>query len=79
MKWGATNRVTSTEQFAPQRVTYKVHSNTIPEMREELDLLEWENGENPVQTITEFFRYWYGPSVKVKVSLTHNTVQVEYE
>ncbi len=68
-----------TTEIAPPLTTYKIKSNTIPDMIETLDIVEWENGINPVITFTDYFRYWYGPHVKVQVSLTHNYVQVEYE
>ena len=64
---------------SPQLVTYKVHSKTISEMTDEINLEEWENSINPIVSITEHFRELYGPKVKVQVSLTHNTVTVEYD
>ena len=67
------------EGNSPPLVNYKVHSNTIPDIIDEIDIVEWENGINPIMVITEYFKEGYGDKVRVLVSLTHNIIQVEYD
>jgi hypothetical protein len=68
--------MTQQVEKSPQLVTYKVLSITIPDMREEIDILIRENSPPVFQTIKEWLVELYGKHIVVMM-ISENTVQVE--